>query len=109
MTQFGQRLVEAMANADFSVLKLAEVSGISSDCIYNYFKKDSVPNAFSLACLADALVVSMDWLWGRDPEKMEPVWHESIRMWECAACGGPIRGSDKFCPECGRKQAWGGG
>ena len=37
----------------------------------------------------------------------EPVWHPDIRMWECGACCGPIRGSDKHCPECGRRIKWG--
>ena len=65
MTVYRQRLVESMAKNDMDVKKLAEESGVSKTNIYAVLERDVIPKAQTLAALADALGVSMDWLWGR--------------------------------------------
>ena len=69
MTIFTKRLVEAMAQKNLSVLELSKYAGISDSCVYSYLTRDAIPNAFTLACMADVLEVSMDWLWGRNEVK----------------------------------------
>ena len=65
MTVYGQRLVEAMGKNGFSAKSLAKKAGVSVSAIYGALERDKIPNAFTLACLADALGVTMDWLYGR--------------------------------------------
>lgn len=65
MTVYGQRLAEAMAKKNMKIPQLVEISGLSRSAIYSALERDVLPNAFTLGCLADALGVSMDWLWGR--------------------------------------------
>ena len=65
MDVFGRRLVEAMAMRGMSVKQLYEKSGVARYTIYSYHNRDALPNASTLECLADALDVSMDWLYGR--------------------------------------------
>lgn len=65
VTVYGQRLAEAMAKNGYSVKQLVKIAGVSPSTIYSALERETVPNAFTLACLADALGVSMDWLWGR--------------------------------------------
>ena len=66
MDMFRRRLMEAMAMRNMNVVQLYEKSGISRYAIYSYLNKEGSPNASTLGILADALDVSMDWLWGRD-------------------------------------------
>ena len=67
MTIFRQRLTEAIVASGKSPNQVAKEAGVSHFCIYSWMREnDRMPNAFNLACIADALGVSMDWLWGRD-------------------------------------------
>ena len=66
MTVFGRRVAEAMSKKGYTVKELALQSGLSSNTIYSAIGQDLIPNAFTLCCLADALDVTMDWLWGRN-------------------------------------------
>ena len=68
MTKFAQRLVEAMARKNMTVVQLAEHINIANSCVYGYLQKGVLPNAYTLGCIADTLGVSMDWLWGRVEE-----------------------------------------
>ena len=65
MTIYGKRLTEAMANKGYSVRQLSAVTGLPPSTLYGALKDGTTPTAFTLGCLADALDVSMDWLWGR--------------------------------------------
>ena len=65
MTVYGQRLAEAIAKKNMGIPQLAKISGLSKSTIYSALERDALPNALTLGCLADALGVSMDWLWGR--------------------------------------------
>ena len=65
MTKYGQRLVEAMGKTGYSVYDLAEKSGIAKTTIYATIERGTLPSAYTLATLAEALGVTMDWLWGR--------------------------------------------
>lgn len=65
MTVYGQRLAEAMGRSGISPKELAKKAGVSVSTIYKAMEKDASPNALTLACLADVLHVTMDWLWGR--------------------------------------------
>ena len=65
MTILAQRLTEAMAAGEMGVYQLSKKAGIAKSTIYGVLVRDSIPSAFTLACLADALGVTMDWLWGR--------------------------------------------
>lgn len=65
MTKYRQRLVEAMTKNGMDIKQLAEKSGISKTNIYSVLEREVIPMAPTLAALADALGVSMDWLWGR--------------------------------------------
>ena len=40
-------------------------------------------------------------------DEIKPVWHPDASLFECV-CGMEIKGSEKFCPECGRKFNWEG-
>lgn len=66
MTTFRRRLIQAMADKNLNVTELAEITGTQYTTIYKYLRSDAAPSAFTLGCLADALGVSMDWLWGRE-------------------------------------------
>ena len=65
MSIFQQRLVEAMIQKNINPKELEKISGIHNSCIYDYLNANCSPSAFTLGRLADALEVSMDWLWGR--------------------------------------------
>lgn len=66
MTIYGKRLMEAMAKKGYTVHQLASIAGIPSSTLYCALNNDTTPTAFTLGCLADALDVTMDWLWGRE-------------------------------------------
>lgn len=36
-----------------------------------------------------------------------PVFHPRCLLYECTDCGSVVEAGNKFCPECGRKLAWG--
>ena len=65
MTVYGQRLAEAMAAKNYTVKQLEKITVLSKSTIYAAMERDANPNAFTICCLADALGVTMDWLWGR--------------------------------------------
>ncbi len=55
-----------MKNNSLTQKTLSELSGIRQVSISEYLNAKTIPNAESLCSLANALGVSMDWLWGRD-------------------------------------------
>lgn len=64
---FRQRLMEAIVKSGKSSDQVAREAGISHYCMYSWLHESNrVPNSYNLACVADVLGVSMDWLWGRD-------------------------------------------
>ena len=65
-TNFSSRLSSAMKNNSLTQKALSELSGIRQVSISEYLNAKTIPNAESLCSLANALGVSMDWLWGRD-------------------------------------------
>lgn len=65
MTIYAQRLAEAMVKNNLDIQRLAEKSGVSKTNIYAVMERKIEPKAHTLAAYADALGVSMDWLWGR--------------------------------------------
>lgn len=73
MDSFQSRLRTAMKMRNMSVNTLSKKSGISSRTIYIYlnpekYHRESCPGANNLEAMAEALDVSMDWLWGRPVE-----------------------------------------
>lgn len=70
MDSFQSRLRTAMQMRNMSVNTLSKKSGISSRTIYIYlnpekYHRESCPGSNNLEAMAEALDVSMDWLWGR--------------------------------------------
>lgn len=70
MDIFQSRLRTAMKMRNMSVNTLSKKSGISSRTIYIYlnpekYHRESCPGSNNLEAMAEALDVSMDWLWGR--------------------------------------------
>jgi transcriptional regulator with XRE-family HTH domain len=65
MTTYSKRLMEAMTEKGYTVRQLSMITGIQTVTIYNALKNGTEPNATTLCSLADALGVTMDWLWGR--------------------------------------------
>ena len=64
---FKNRLRFAIARSGKTPNEVAAEACISHFAIYSWLREnDRIPNAFNLACVADALGVSMDWLWGRE-------------------------------------------
>lgn len=62
---FCSRLREAMRCNSFTQKKLEEFSKIRQTSISDYLNGKAIPSADALARLADALGVTMDYLWGR--------------------------------------------
>ena len=67
---FSDRLKLAMQNKNLTVSELARRSGMHTHTIYLYLEPEKYgrninPRIKSLETLADALDVSIDWLWGR--------------------------------------------
>ena len=70
MDNFQTRLRTAMQMRNMSVNTLSKKSGISQNTIYIYlnpekYHRESCPGSNNLEAMAEALDVSMDWLWGR--------------------------------------------
>lgn len=70
MDSFQSRLRTAMQMRNMSVNTLSKKSGISQNTIYIYlnpekYHRESCPGSNNLEAMAEALDVSMDWLWGR--------------------------------------------
>ena len=70
MDNFQTRLRTAMQMRNMSVGTLSQKSGISQNTIYIYlnpekYHRESCPGSNNLEAMAEALDVSMDWLWGR--------------------------------------------
>ncbi len=70
MDNFQTRLSTAMQMRNMSVNTLSKKSGISQNTIYIYlnpekYHRESCPGSNNLEAMAEALDVSMDWLWGR--------------------------------------------
>lgn len=70
MDNFQTRLRTAMQMRNMSVSTLSSKSGISQNTIYIYlnpekYHRESCPGSNNLEAMAEALDVSMDWLWGR--------------------------------------------
>ena len=66
LTNFSSRLSIAMKNKQLTQKALSELSGIRQVSISEYLNAKTIPNAESLCTIANALEVSMDWLWGRN-------------------------------------------
>ena len=43
----------------WSVYKLAQLSGLSEKCIYNWYRRDSSPTVSALECICKAFSISM--------------------------------------------------
>ncbi len=76
MNSFQSRLRTAMKMRNMSVNTLSKKSGISSRTIYIYlnpekYHRESCPGSNNLEAMAEALDVSMDWLWGRPVDLMK--------------------------------------
>lgn len=69
---FSSRLRDAMQRNQLTQKKLEEISKIRQTSISDYLNGKAVPSADALSRLADALNVTMDYLWGKgDGEKSE--------------------------------------
>lgn len=62
---FAVRLRQTRQGSGLSQMQLSIKSGIAQNMIWAYEAGKRMPNAFTLCCLADALGVSMDYLYGR--------------------------------------------
>ena len=62
---YAKRLRDKMQEKGLNPVTLGREAGISNYCIYSQLREERTPDAVTLAGLADALGVSMDWLWGR--------------------------------------------
>lgn len=62
---FSKRLKEERERQGMSVRELADISGVSDQAIYRYeLYADHFPTTFNALRLADALGVTVDWLFG---------------------------------------------
>ena len=66
MEVFERRMREILSSRGMTITKLSEISGITKATIYCNMRGKNVPNAYTLSKYADALGVSMDWLYGRE-------------------------------------------
>lgn len=66
MKAFNDRLQECLAERSWSQSDLARASGITRASISRYVKDDRQPNMKQAVAIADALMVSLDWLFGRE-------------------------------------------
>lgn len=62
---YNERLNQAMREKDMTMKELEIASGLSHYCVHTNVRGIRTPDAHTLGKLADALGVSMDWLWGR--------------------------------------------
>ena len=62
---FSERLKQSRKGSGLSQMQLSIKSGIAQNMIWAYEAGKRMPNAFTLCCLADALGISMDYLYGR--------------------------------------------
>ena len=74
MSKFTERLTGLMAERNMAPVQLAKETGLALKTIYTYLDgygsgKVDNPRASYLARLADALDVSMDYLYGRSDER----------------------------------------
>ncbi|MBO1688153.1 helix-turn-helix transcriptional regulator [Akkermansia massiliensis] len=83
---FQDNLRELMKQKGFSQVMLAESTGISQSAISLYLRGKATPKAGELQRMADALSVSMDYLWRRtgaeslqESSYYEHKWRESER------------------------------
>ena len=68
--KFQDRLNQLMAEKDMTMKALEIESGLSHYCVYtNVHGQAKSPDAYTLEKIADALGVSMDWLWGRTEKR----------------------------------------
>lgn len=65
------RLRMARVGRGLSQEDLAEKSGLHINSIYVYEIGKTIPGAYNLVALADALEVSLDWLCGREGRKYD--------------------------------------
>lgn len=69
---FSKRLKEERERQGMSVRDLADKSGVSDQAIYRYeLYADHFPTTFNALRLADALEVTVDWLFGGGEEYEE--------------------------------------
>lgn len=73
LTNFSSRLATALKNKQLTQKALSELSGIRQVSVSEYLNAKTIPNAESLCALANALEVSMDWLWGRNIGEPNPL------------------------------------
>lgn len=65
MDDFASRLRKSRLNAELTQRQLAKRAGIGVTTLQAYERGIVGPSAHALCCLADALGVSMDYLYGR--------------------------------------------
>lgn len=66
------RLSSLMSSKSLSQSALARITGIRQATISDYLKGNSIPSAERFSLIADALGVSMDYLWGKETGETEP-------------------------------------
>ena len=75
MTDFSQRLRQAMSERGINLSTLSAKSGVAKSCISEYLKGKYDPKMPTIAKLATALRVSEEWLSGKDvpmdPDSMQ--------------------------------------
>ena len=66
--QLGEKIRFCRAVAGLKQKRVAEKVGITPETLSNYERGLTEPSALNLACIADVLGVSMDWLCDRTPK-----------------------------------------
>lgn len=66
-----------MQSKGFTQQELADKAGITQAAVSRYLRESNIPRATELSALADALDVSLDWLWGKTEDKNQHLSDES--------------------------------
>lgn len=54
-----QRIKQLLTERDWTIYKLAEMSGVSSKCIYNFYNRNSIPTIETLEKISEAFGLTL--------------------------------------------------